>query len=189
MPLSSPPPSLWDFALDCWERPGFETAALRLQDRDGLDVGMILYCLWAAGQSAAPHGATPLGLAQLGPAWATARPWREDIIEPMRRARRRLKSAVGSVNAAQVQDLVRLISKAELSAERHLLAALEQQHSSLAAEASGGEAAEQVAWRNVSDYVALAENRMDRPRPLPADSRADFAVLIGAVFTGPASRK
>jgi uncharacterized protein (TIGR02444 family) len=176
--------SLWDFALACWAKPGFEAAALRLQDRDGLDVGTILFCLWAAGRSATPHGATPLGLAQLGAVLATARPWRENVILPMRRARRRLKAAVPSVDPAQVQDLVGMMSKAELSAERHLLEALERQHSPLAAETRSSDAAEQAAWRNVSDYVSLTENQVEGPQSMSDESRADFAVLIGAVFAG-----
>ena len=41
-------------ALGLYEQAALRDACLRLQDRDGLDVVVLLYCLWAAGSGRAP---------------------------------------------------------------------------------------------------------------------------------------
>jgi uncharacterized protein (TIGR02444 family) len=109
--------SLWRFSLALNARPGVAAALLRLQDRAGCDVNLILFALWlgatragtldAAGQVAAAAVIAPLNAA---------------IVHPLRQRRRELKGALYS----DFQALRRRILDLELAAERqvqHRLAA------------------------------------------------------------------
>lgn len=102
----------WRFSLKVYADPRVERALLRLQDRDGLDVNMVLLCAYAG-----HHGArfTEAALESLV-AHATA--WRQSAVEPLRSARRALKHDVGAVSAVQSRNLRRLVKEAELEAER-----------------------------------------------------------------------
>ena len=45
--LGLPKSVFWDFSLAVYGKPGFPQAAIALQDRHGLNVNMLLFCLWA----------------------------------------------------------------------------------------------------------------------------------------------
>ena len=47
MAASSPEP-FWDYSLALYGRPGVEACCLRLQDRLGVDVNLLLLCCWLA---------------------------------------------------------------------------------------------------------------------------------------------
>lgn len=38
--------NLWQFAIHTYARPGMEALCLELQDRQGVDVALLLWCLW-----------------------------------------------------------------------------------------------------------------------------------------------
>ncbi|MGY8963505.1 MAG: DUF2390 domain-containing protein, partial [Rhodospirillales bacterium] len=38
----------WEFAISAYSRPGVEKAMLSLQDRMGVDINMVLFCVWLA---------------------------------------------------------------------------------------------------------------------------------------------
>jgi len=95
-------------ALALYERAGLRDACLRLQDRDGLDVTVLLYCLWAAGV-----GRAPLDAARLGRIEGNLQPWRETAILPLRALRRRLKGDPRDPDEA----VRRQVAGAEISAE------------------------------------------------------------------------
>jgi uncharacterized protein (TIGR02444 family) len=95
-------------ALAFYERAALREACLRLQDRDGLDVTVLLYCLWAAGA-----GRAPLDAARLARIEAGLQPWRETTILPLRAVRRRLKGDARDAGEA----VRRQVAGAEIAAE------------------------------------------------------------------------
>lgn len=102
---------LWDFALAAWAKPGVEAACLKLQDDHGQCVSLLLWRAWAVAEG---RPAQPMGRAV-----DLAHAWENEIIAPLRAARR---APLGSADPAAARDAARA---AELAAERRLLEALE----------------------------------------------------------------
>lgn len=114
----------WAHALGVYGQEAAREAFLRLQDRDGADVPMLLWCLWCGAQGVVlPHAAM-----QEAVTFSCA--WRGGIVDPLRSLRREMKGGVeglpadlcetarGKVAAAE-QDIERLqmLHLAELSPE------------------------------------------------------------------------
>ena len=97
----------WNFALRLYARPGVAPACLELQDRQGKDVIIALYCCWLGAS-----GRGRLGEGGLSEAEATARPWRGAVVEPLRRTRHALKGVAGA------EALYGRMKQIELDAER-----------------------------------------------------------------------
>ena len=97
----------WRFALALYARPGVAPACLELQDRHGIDVIILLYGCWLGAS-----GRGRLDPAALRRAEAVARPWREQVVEPLRRTRHGLKGIAGA------EQLYERMKQVELAAER-----------------------------------------------------------------------
>ena len=111
--------SLWDWAGAAYGLPGVEAACLRLQDEHGQCVALLLWSLWAAHTGRAPSRQAMRYAADL------ARPWHDQVIAPLRSARRALKDAEMGVDPAGQAALRARIKAEELAAEQLLLQALE----------------------------------------------------------------
>lgn len=88
---------LWRFSLRVYRAPGVERACLALQDGQGADVNLLLFCGWLAGRGVALDGR------RLRQAMARTRAWQSAVIVPLRAARRahkRLAAAAGQTQAA-----------------------------------------------------------------------------------------
>ncbi|HUB97395.1 MAG TPA: TIGR02444 family protein [Stellaceae bacterium] len=105
--------SFWRFALALYAKPGVAPACLELQDRHGKDVIIALYSCWAG---ASGRGA--LDRAAIDAADACARPWRQQVVEPLRRTRHALKGIAGA------ETLYARMKEIELEAERAAIARL-----------------------------------------------------------------
>ncbi len=103
---------LWPFALWLYQQPQVDTSCLALQDNIGADVNLLLYCVW--------HGVTrgPIETTQWHPLLTCSQYWQAQILQPLRTARRNLKS--------EAEALYELAKKAELACEQAELEALEQ---------------------------------------------------------------
>jgi uncharacterized protein (TIGR02444 family) len=101
--------ALWRFSLAVYGRPGVPAACLALQDEDGKDVNLLLYCCWAGAS-----GRGPLGLADIAAADAAIAPWRRGVVEALRAARRAIKAD----GAAETGALYKDAKAVELAAER-----------------------------------------------------------------------
>jgi len=75
----------WQFSGTVYGRPGVAEACLDLQDRHGLDVNLLLYCAWAGTRGQRLDGGD-LGLLR-----SASRPWHDNVVAPLRAARRWLK--------------------------------------------------------------------------------------------------
>lgn len=77
----------WEFSTWAYSQPGVEKALLSLQNRMGVDVNMVLFCIWLAyrgsnGNDLAQHLASALKL---------SREWQRTLVEPIRTCRENLK--------------------------------------------------------------------------------------------------
>jgi uncharacterized protein (TIGR02444 family) len=122
---TGPVPSLRDWAFAAYDRPGVQEACLELQDRHGMDVVALLWCIWAGEH----HGVVDSEV--MGPIVAETAAWQAEVVTPLRAVRRRLKHAVadastataeGEVTAAALtsetrERLRRQVADAELAAE------------------------------------------------------------------------
>jgi len=100
--------TLWDFALAAWDRPSVSEICLRLQDRYGQCVPLLLWRAWVAADG------RDVGGELMRNAIALAGTHEREVIAPLRAVRRALPS-IGAEAAKQ----------AELAAEEALLDALD----------------------------------------------------------------
>lgn len=77
----------WGFSLAVYSAEAVEPECLSLQDRFGLDINLLLLCAYLG----AVHGVT-LTADDIAAARAEAASWHDDIVKPLRTARRRLKT-------------------------------------------------------------------------------------------------
>lgn len=106
--------AFWRFSLAVYRRPGVAAACLALQDECGLDVNLLLFCLFQARRGRA------LNAADLRRAMRRAAPIQAGIIAPLREARRALKRQAGLADralAAAASRLRRALLRHELAAE------------------------------------------------------------------------
>lgn len=75
----------WQFSGTVYARPGVAEACLDLQDRHDLDVNVLLFCAWAGVQGRVLDGGD-IGLLR-----SASRPWHDNVVGPLRAARRWLK--------------------------------------------------------------------------------------------------
>lgn len=150
----------WQFSGVVYARPGVAEACIDLQDRHGLDVNLLLFCAWAGAQGRA------LDAGDLGLLRSASRPWQDEVVAPLRAARRWLRQQtavpedLGEAFRTEVKAL-------ELQAEMLEQLVLYQ-------EIEIPEAA--------SDAAAVAANLrlyLTRFKPLPsADDLADLAAVM-----------
>lgn len=108
---AEPAERLWRFAVALYARPGVEPACLRLQDEAGLNVNLLLACIWRGRE----HGEAP-GADALAAALAAIEPWHETVVDPLRAIRRSIKQQAQHDPA--VATVRRTVLEAELAAER-----------------------------------------------------------------------
>jgi uncharacterized protein (TIGR02444 family) len=94
----------WTYSLRLYGRPGVSPACIALQDSAGIDVNLLLFCLWAG------HRRIALAPSALGGALAVSKEWRI-VMQPLRQARRALKPM-------GVDGLRKSLLKLEVQAER-----------------------------------------------------------------------
>jgi uncharacterized protein (TIGR02444 family) len=118
-PHASPP--LWDFALAFYAQPSVAQTCLQLQDEYHANVCLLIGLHWldAREQYLDNIEFTALKIHIQG--------WTQNVVEPLRSLRRRLKSPVESlVQDATQTRLCALIKQAELMAEKKLLIEIER---------------------------------------------------------------
>ena len=147
--------SLWRYSLGVYRRPAVAKACLALQDACGADVNLLLYCCWMA--SAGRH----LDARDVRSAIAAVDRWQDEVVRPLRRARRALRKDPRGVAADQARRLRRSIAAAELDAEylelRLLAAAAARRTPSKSAGAT-----RDLAAGNLHRYLAALRVRIGR---------------------------
>jgi uncharacterized protein (TIGR02444 family) len=103
----------WAFALDIYARPAVADACLKLQNEAGVDVMMFLMVAYAAVRHRILL--TPSEIRELDEA---CRPWREQIVQPLRAIRSGLKSGPSPAPSSETEQFRSRVKAVELAAER-----------------------------------------------------------------------
>jgi len=101
--------ALWRFSTAFYARAGVAEALIKLQDRAGFDVNLMLFALWSG-----LSGRNRFTAAELAAAEGAAGPIKGDLVEPLRALRRRLRSNPDG----DIRRLREEIKRLELAAER-----------------------------------------------------------------------
>jgi uncharacterized protein (TIGR02444 family) len=102
----------WAFALKLYAEPGVSEACLTLQAEAGVDVMLLLVATFAAAQRGILL--TPSDIEDMDGA---CRPWREQVVRPLRAIRTTLKSGPAPAPSAASEKLRTQIKASELAAE------------------------------------------------------------------------
>lgn len=118
----APGQAFWEFSLMLYSRPGVAEACLRLQDRLGADVNLLLFGCWVGA-----CGGGRLADADWRRLIGGTGSWRSGIVEPLRQVRRRLKTAqwpgIGTASAMALRvEAQRLELEAEHIEQRAIAA-------------------------------------------------------------------
>jgi uncharacterized protein (TIGR02444 family) len=108
-------PSLWDFALDFYGRPGVSAACLVLQDEAGVDVIHLIVIVYADVTGQGLNGDEIVRICDL------MADWQVHAVLPLRAVRRFLKSPLGELDDERVR-LRETVKAVELQAEQMQLA-------------------------------------------------------------------
>lgn len=98
--------------MQTYARPGVERALLELQDRHGLNVNMILWCLWCAQQRRSPADIVIRNAEDLSRRWSSA------VTQPVRKARQALSSPAFPAAGGDSESLRQKIKAIELDSEK-----------------------------------------------------------------------
>lgn len=109
--MSEAAAEFWRFSLTVYGYPGVPPACLVLQDQFGRDVNLALYCCWLGAS-----GRGRLSRAALDDSDRAIAPWRREVVEPFRAARRAIKAAT----MPGTENLYAKAKAVELDAERTL---------------------------------------------------------------------
>ena len=115
--------ALWQFAVRTYGQPGVTDACIELQDERGADVNMLLFSVWIG--TTRGH----LADAEFEAAERFSRQWRDDVVAPLRSARRWMKSDGCTMTGISSDDCLELrdrIKNNELAAEKLQLQTLAQ---------------------------------------------------------------
>lgn len=154
----------WRFSLTLYGRDKVAPACLRLQDRYGLDVNIVLYCCWAAAQGIA------LEAAAISAVMDSTEVWRREVIQPLRAVRRTLRGGVAPVSAPAGDALRENVRRLELEAERLMQDALWQTFP--LPESDGGGDIGSLALTNLECYARISN---------VVSAGADFRTVAGSV--------
>lgn len=150
--MSFPDHPFWDYSLGLYSRPGVSAACLALQDEYGLDVNLLLFCIWSA-----VAGPGDLSMSDIKACIAVTRAWQERAVQPLRTVRRYSNQPESIGEDVLRRAFYKSIQKAELDAEH-----VEQLV--LAALADSGQLGDTdnsrpaaVADQNLSHYLAVLQ--------------------------------
>jgi uncharacterized protein (TIGR02444 family) len=102
----------WQFSLRFYRLPTVADACIALQEEAGVDVNLLLFLLWHAGQRRS------LSVADVAALDAQVAPWRDVTVIPLRAVRRELKSPPTLVASPTAEAFRSRIKAVELEAER-----------------------------------------------------------------------
>ncbi len=156
---------LWAFSVAAYGAPGAAVACLRLQDRHGVDVNVLLFSLWAA------RDGHELDVAAINAVVKATADWQTQVVQPLRGLRQRLKADGHGAPAASAERVRAQIKAAELEAER-----VEQE---ILARRGRGQAADcdkaGLARRNIFAYLEVLGCRLDVDDQAAVDLLAQLA--------------
>ncbi len=107
-----PPSQFWDYAVKLYSNGSVSEACLGLQDRRGIDVNMLLFCVWVAAS-----GRGQLSESEMAAGIEAGQVWQSEVVAPLRHVRRYLKGPITPADGRLGAELARVITESELYAE------------------------------------------------------------------------
>ncbi len=107
--------SFWNFSLQLYEQPGVADACLQLQNDYGLDVNLVLFCLWYGREKGT------ISQSMLRLAITHSRDWKREIVQPLRDLRTNMKAnqrLASEFKNKEFEELRSQVKSAELQAEK-----------------------------------------------------------------------
>lgn len=172
--MKFPDHPFWDFALGVYRSDGVPPACLNLQESHGIDVNLMLFCLWL-GHS----GRGALDGAEMDAVIAASDLWHRKIVKSLRFVRRALKDGFAEAPEDLRQQLRAQVQATEIDAEHleQLILAGAVSRDPLCADVPlAARAADGVA--NVAAYLRAQKQKFE-----PKDA-VDFAHILGKAFNG-----
>lgn len=139
----------WDFVTRLYGAPGVAAACLALQERHGLDVTAMLFCIWRGSVERRPLGA------DAAPLMAAARDWHHAVVLPIRTARRWLKEEAQQPGETTGMWLYKTVLAAEIDCEHGELLMLARLAESFCGAPAGAGSAATIAG-NLASFFARA---------------------------------
>jgi uncharacterized protein (TIGR02444 family) len=140
----------WEFSLRVYGQENVPPACLRLQDRHGVDVNLLLYLCWLAA-----HRKDPLTEAEIDDAVRLTADWRDAVVRSLRRIRRRMKEGFESLPQDRVESLRSAVKRVELESERLQQAALFERNKEFVDENPALEMRRSNAMANTERYLRM----------------------------------
>lgn len=165
----------WDYSLSLYRQPGVADACLYLQDRYGLDVNLLLFCLWFGAS-----GRGPLQDDEIEDCVRRTGDWRARVIEPLRAIRRACREEPLGVPEFLLQVFRPSMQDIELAAEHVEQLVLAETVRNRPAEAVADEVRANDAERSLLAYIERAD--IDRD----AEFDRCLRVILAAAFPTPA---
>jgi uncharacterized protein (TIGR02444 family) len=109
--MDFPETPFWNFSLRVYGTDKIPAACLRLQDRHGIDVNLLLFALWLARSDAADTASA------LDAAIDASAVWHCEVVRPLRAVRQRMKDGVPPVDNVLAQSLRARLQKLEIDTE------------------------------------------------------------------------
>jgi uncharacterized protein (TIGR02444 family) len=167
---------LWDFSLRTYAQPGVARSCLELQNRNGCDVNLLLFCCWGG----LNLGSFPDDI--LSKAVIYSCRWRTEVVGPLRGARNWMKTERWITAAEDYAALRERIKSVELEAERLQQLALESLARDLPRSTLDASKALDQAVENLRGYLQRAGIMADRA------ALNNLAVLLSATVSDPDSQ-
>lgn len=169
--IEFPANPFWDYSVRLYADAEVAGACLRLQERHGVDVNLVLLCLWAAAS-----GRGSLAGQALARALDAAEIWHREVVRHLRALRKRLKGDAAGAPRALAEGLRRAVAATEIDAE-HVEQIL------LAASLSEpGSERESPATRARQAAAGLGAYLRAIAAEVGEADHADAALLLGAAF-------
>lgn len=167
-----PPCALWDYSVKLYSDEKVSEACLSLQDRKGMDVNVLLFCVWVAAS-----GRQTLTETELEEGMAVSSHWQSNAVSPLRDIRRFLKEPNSKIDSRLSGELRRVIVESELYAEKLELLALDTLINRPATGSFDGSQCAEAAAENLLSYAQKAA-----PGELEDRDRSDFRAIWQAAF-------
>jgi uncharacterized protein (TIGR02444 family) len=148
----------WDFVTRLYGAPGVAPACLELQERHGIDVTFMLFCLWRGSVCGRPLSGHMPTIA------ATAKEWHQAVVLPVRAARRRLK-ATGTSQRPELAALYKTVLSVEIDCEHAELLMLADGVEALCGSADGTASPAAMAENLSAFFAASGVELTSRDRP------------------------
>ena len=110
--MDFPEHPFWDFALGVYGKEGVGAACLKLQERHGIDVNIMLFCLWLG-----DTGRGVLDHSEMTSVREAADRWHTEVVKGLRAVRRGLKTDFPDTPEGLRENLRAEVQAAEIDAE------------------------------------------------------------------------